>query len=114
MLMPALSVEGGPTLSGADLLLQGWQGMSRGVYAWLANPLFAVAFVAAWVSRRRMALVAAGASVLLALSSFAAEQQLLRQMDTVPELSLLPGFYVWLAALLVLFLLGCRPPSGAE
>ena len=106
--LPALAVRGGPTLTGWDLLLQGWQGASRGVYAWYANPLFTIAVVAALANRPRAALVSSGFSILLALTTLVTEDVLLRSMESVPELSLLAGFYVWLAALLAAFIFASR------
>ncbi|MBN1238478.1 MAG: hypothetical protein JXB36_08240 [Gammaproteobacteria bacterium] len=106
--LPALAVRGGPTLTGWEMLLQGWQGAGRGVYAWYANPLFAVAVVAAVANRPRAALVASGFSILLALTTFVAEDVLHRSMERVPELTLLVGFYVWVAALLAAFLSAWR------
>jgi hypothetical protein len=104
LLLPALTVRGGPTLSGFDLLTQGWQGVSRGVLAWYANPLFAVAVLAAAANRARAAGVAAGVAVVLALTSFAAEDMLGRQMPSVPDLELRAGFFVWAAALIAMFI----------
>jgi len=103
LLLPALAVGGGPRLSGLDLLLQGWQGTSRGVYAWLANPLFAAAVAAKAMDFERIAFGCAGGAVLLGLTSFVTEDILRERMQSVPELTFLAGFWLWGAALLALF-----------
>jgi hypothetical protein len=104
LLLPALTVRGGPTVTGLDLLVQGGEATSRGLFAWYANPLFVMAVVAAAANRARAAGVASGAAVVLALTSFAAEEMLGRQLSFVPSLELRAGFFVWVAALVAMFL----------
>ena len=108
LLLPAIAAAGGPRLSGLDLLLQGWQGTSRGVYAWLANPLFAAAVAAKAAGFERTAFGCAGSAVLLGLTSFVAEDILRERMPSVPELTFLVGFWLWGAALLALFVWSWR------
>lgn len=114
--LPAVDVRGGPTFSGLDLLLRGWEGASRGVFAWFANPLFIVGLVLALARRERAGLVVSALALVLGLSSFAAEA-VLRRVQPVPDLTLLAGFYVWLAALAALGLrawlaVSCRRHGG--
>lgn len=99
LLLPAVAVGGGPILTGFDLLIDGWQGVERGVVAWLANPVFGAAVVLAACGRTRGACALFALSLLLALTSFAAEPILLAQSQAVPDFSFRGGFYVWLAAL---------------
>jgi hypothetical protein len=103
LLMPALRVAGGPVMNGAELLVRGWEGITRGVLAWYANPAFAVAFALTWLRRDRAAAAVSALALLLAATTAAVEATLALQMSRVPALVLLPGFYVWLAAVVVLF-----------
>lgn len=102
MLMPALRVAGGPTMNGADLLVRGWEGITRGVLAWYANPAFAVAFALTLLRRDRAAAASSVLALLLAATTAAVETILSLQMSRVPTLVLLPGFYVWIAAIIAL------------
>ncbi len=99
---PALRVAGGPMLRGIDVLLQGWQAASHGLVAWYANPLLAAALLLAALGRIAGAAVLSGLALLLALSSFAIGPILALQMAHVPAVTLLPGFYAWLAAIIAL------------
>lgn len=105
--LPALEARNGPMLDGADLLLRGWQGVSRGIVAWYANPLFIAALAASALGRRVAAAVLALLALALALTSFALEPVLRMSMNRVPEFTLLGGVYVWLAALLGLAFFTC-------
>ncbi|HEX5418530.1 MAG TPA: hypothetical protein VFY39_00890 [Gammaproteobacteria bacterium] len=101
--MPALRA-GGLDLHGIYLLLHGWRGTTRGIFAWYANPLFAAGFVCAAVRLHRPAALLAGVAFLLALESTAVAPVLRLEQRSVPELSLLAGFYAWLAAIIALCL----------
>jgi hypothetical protein len=101
--LPAVGIRGGPTLTGLELLMQGWQGASRSVFAWYANPLFALALVLSLLRRRRAAGVVAGVCVVLALTSFAAEDLLRARMQSVPDIALRSGFFLWAGALIAFF-----------
>jgi hypothetical protein len=105
--LPALRVRSGPMLDGVDLLLRGWQGVSRGVVAWYANPLFIAALATAALGRSIAAAVLALLALALALTSFVLEPVLRMSMNRVPEVTLLGGVYVWLAAMLGLAFFTC-------
>jgi hypothetical protein len=102
--LPALRIRGGPVLDGADLLLRGWQGASRGIFAWYANPLFAAALGLAALGRDGAAALLSLLALGLALSSLALEPLLRLRMSSVPEIDFSAGLYVWLAAIFVLAL----------
>jgi len=101
--LPAVAA-GGRTFDGFELLLRGWEGLSRGVPAWIANPLFVAALAAAAVKRDTAAAVLAALAVALGATSFMTEDLLRRGTAFVPSIELRVGFYVWLAALLALCL----------
>jgi hypothetical protein len=96
--LPALSVAGGPTVSGLDILLGGWQGVRAGVPAWLANPVFVMAVALGAVGRTRSGLVFAAVSLGLALTSFWAGPLAGLAGRNAPNFTLLAGFYLWLGA----------------
>lgn len=99
--LPALAA-GGRSFTGFELLLQGWQGASRGVYAWFANPLFIAALVCALFARDAAAAGLAGIAALLGGTSVFAESALRDRMSTVPDIELHVGFYLWMVALVAL------------
>lgn len=101
LLLPALRA-GGMTLDGFAVLERGWEGASRAVLAWYANPLFVIAIVLGLQRYRRSAVVVAFAALALALSSFATNELAALTGESVPNVTLLAGFYVWLAAYVVL------------
>jgi hypothetical protein len=101
--LPAVEAAG-RVFDGLDLLLRGWEGAPRGVYAWFANPLFVVALAAAFWKRDVAAAVIAGLAAVLGATSFFTEDLLRRSMSSVPPIQLKIGFYVWLAALVALSL----------
>jgi hypothetical protein len=96
--LPAIEVVRGPTLDGFDVLERGWRGTADGVVSWWANPAFAMALIALWLGRLRLATVLALLASLLALSSFAAALVAGWTGRTVPDFRLGWGFYVWLVA----------------
>jgi hypothetical protein len=102
--LPALSVQGGPSLDGADLLLRGWRGASRAIVAWYANPLFFAALALAVLRRNRTCAALAVLAFAVALTSFALEPVLRLRMSSVPNITFLSGVYVWLCALFALAL----------
>lgn len=103
LVLPALTAGGRP-FTGFELLLQGWEGMSRGVYAWLANPLFIVALVCALLARDGLGALFGGIAALLGASSFFVESALDARMSSVPEVELEIGFHLWMLALAALCL----------
>ena len=103
-MMPAITARGAPPFSGFDLLVQGWQGASRGVFAWYANPLFVLAVVLGAMNRLRLAGAASGIAMVLGLTSFAMEAALRNSMEAVPPMTLRAGFYLWLCALAAMFM----------
>ena len=98
-------LAGGRSFTGYELLVQGWQGLSRGVYAWLANPLFVVALAAAWFGRDRVAIVGAAAGLVLGATSARVESVLSARMSSVPDIELGVGYYIWMTAFVALLLL---------
>ena len=99
--MPAIEGSGFPALSGLDVLRQGAGAWRNGVVAWYANPLLIAAIAACWFRLHRLALVAAGLGLLLAVSSFSAEWAAGISGRNVPAFSFAAGFYLWIAAYLV-------------
>jgi len=97
LLLPAISVPG-MTLDGFDVLERGWEGATRAVLAWYANPLFVIAIVLGLQRHHRSAVFVAFAALALALSSFATNELAALTGRSVPDVTLLAGFYVWLAA----------------
>jgi hypothetical protein len=102
--LPAVAVTAGPELRGGDLLLRGWEALDSGVYAWLANPLFLIAGVLCFGGARRIARAMALLALVLAVSSLRAAAALERAGSAAPDFTFASGFYVWLAAFIVLFL----------
>lgn len=103
LVLPALAA-GGRGFTGFELLVQGWQGVSRGVFAWFANPLFVLAFIFALLARHAIAAALAAAAMLVGGTSAFVESALRERMTSVPEIDLRVGFYVWMLALTVLCL----------
>jgi hypothetical protein len=103
LLLPAVHVSGGPTLTGAGMLEQGWQALDSGVPSWYANPVFLLACVAAFLGRPRIAGVLMGVALTLALTSFWAGAIARSNGTNVPTLIWQAGFYCWLAAQIGLF-----------
>lgn len=98
LLLPAVNVTGGPTLSGAAMLVQGWQAIGSGVPSWYANPIFLLATIAALLAKPRIAGVLTGIGLTLALTSFAAPELARSNGSNVPGLVWQAGFYCWLIA----------------
>ena len=101
LFLPAIGA-GGVTLDGLDVLERGWEGLSRAVLAWYANPLFVLAIVLRLQGYRRSAVAAAFAALALALSSFATNELAAMTGGTVPDVTLHAGFYFWLGAYVAL------------
>lgn len=97
LVLPALAA-GGREFSGWELLVDGWQGLSRGVYAWLANPLFVAALASAFVARDVVAATLSAAALVVGGSSVFAESALRARMTSVPEIELEVGFLLWIGA----------------
>jgi hypothetical protein len=95
--LPAMGA-GGRTFDGLEVLERGWEGSSRAVLAWYANPLFVLAAVFGLSRYRRSAVAVAFAAFALALSSFATNELAALTGAAVPQVTLYAGFYVWLAA----------------
>jgi len=102
--LPAIDVTSGPVLSGWDVLLDGWQGLRRGVLAWMANPLFLLAVSLTVARIFRLAVAVSALAAAFALSSFIASRMAAWTGASVPAFELSTGFYCWLAALLALLI----------
>jgi len=101
--LPAGELDGGQVQTGFSVLSQGWQAARFGIVSWFANPLFVLALFAGLLKFRRVAFVLSGVTLFLALTSFAAAAIAREAGVPLPGLTLLYGFYIWLAAQLVLF-----------
>jgi len=101
--LPALAA-GGREFSGLELLLDGWQGLFRGVYAWLANPLFVAALVCAFLVRDVAAAALSASALLIGGTSVFVESALRARMTSVPEIELGVGFALWMVAFAALCL----------
>jgi hypothetical protein len=101
--LPALAA-GGRSFTGFELLLEGWQGVPRGVYAWFANPLFIFAIACALLGRDRVAAAASAVAALLGGTSVFVESILRERMTSVPDIDMRVGFYIWMVALAALCL----------
>jgi hypothetical protein len=103
LVFPALTA-GGRTFTGFELLVDGWQGVSRGVYAWFANPLFVAALACALLRRDRLAAALSAVAALLGATSIFIEPILRERMTSVPDIDMRGGFYAWMVALAALCL----------
>jgi hypothetical protein len=100
LLLPAIEVQGGPGLSGFEVLRRGWTAGNNAVFAWYANPLFLAAVLCHCKRWSSAAFVLAAIAFVLGISSFwATEQARLAGTAAVPPFSFRAGFYVWLGAL---------------
>jgi hypothetical protein len=99
--LPAVDAAGS-TLTGFEVLLQGWRGVRAAVPAWLANPLFLIALVLSARRRAAAAALVASLAVALSLTSFVAREIAAASGVAVPPVRLHAGFYVWLGAQLAL------------
>ena len=99
LLLPAVNVVAGPELSGGRLLREGWRIVDYGVVAWFANPLFLASCLLGLWGRPQLATPLAAIALLLALTSFAAVSIARAAGASVPDISWMPGFYLWLASL---------------
>jgi hypothetical protein len=99
LLLPAVTIGTGPTVDGWTLLRRGWQGADSGIYAWYANPLFLLAWLAAAGGFLRIAAVISLPGLLLGLTSLAAGDLARAGGLPVSDISFRAGFYLWLFAL---------------
>jgi hypothetical protein len=109
--------EEGRVVSGFAALATGWAFLLAGVFCWLANPLWMLAWVISWGAENRASgMVFSGSALLLGLSVF-----LLPGQDpgrgtlvSLPVTGLDVGAYCWLAALVtqVVACWLCAQPEG--
>ncbi|WP_422019931.1 hypothetical protein [Pyruvatibacter mobilis] len=97
--LPGLHLRDYPPVEGYRILLTGWYGLMVLQLAWLANPLFAAAAIAAFRHRPRLAFGLAAAAFGIGLLSFTATNWIAHHAY-IERLG--AGFYVWMAAFLVL------------
>lgn len=83
----------------------GWSGILAGVFGWYANPMWALAALLAFFGRR---LPAAGAGVIAVFIGCTTFGIIGRELPAdegnvvkTQVIRLLPGFYVWIASLMV-------------
>jgi hypothetical protein len=107
LLLPAVTVGTGPTVDGWTLLRRGWQAADSGIYAWYANPLFLLAWLAAAGRLFRIAAVISVPGLLLGLTSLAAGDLARAGGLPVSELGFRAGFFLWLLALAALAVCCC-------
>ena len=74
-------------------LLMGWGYIPHGEVSWLANPMLVSAWVCNRLSHHKAALALALAAFFLALQFLAG--------GTFGQIELLPGYYLWLGAILL-------------
>ena len=101
MPMNALLDPNGGTVRGIYLLASGWAGLFMFQFAWLANPLYIVAFLAACVNYYRVAATCAVFAVLIACQGFGGFDPW-HYFPSWKPTQLGNSFYVWLAALSIL------------
>lgn len=108
-----LTVTG--TQSGAQVLASGWLGLFLGNIAWFANPLWLLGGILLLSGRRTPARVLFVLAVLLSLHTFAMVGTVVPQdeggVNKQVVVRLLPGAYVWLAALAVSLVASLRWPA---
>ena len=107
-----------PWAAGWEVLLTGWMGVLAGVYAWLANPLVAAAWVLTLNRRRGPAVVAAVLALLSGMSFLSLRQIMVNEGGTYEPVHLdAIGYWCWLAsfgaALVAAALLPGRARQGA-
>ncbi len=99
--LPAVAVGSTTELSGFTLLRRGWEAGEHGIYAWYANPLFVLACVGIAAGCPRIAAALSLLALLFALTSFNAGELARAGGLPVSGLRFLPGFYLWLAAMVL-------------
>jgi len=99
LVLPAVALPSGETISGARVLLEGWRAVSLGVPSWCANPAFGIALVLGMMQRHRAAAVASGLSLAFATTSFVAPWLAALGGVRLPEFEFASGFAVWITAL---------------
>jgi hypothetical protein len=101
--LPAARLENGTVWPGGQMLLSGALGALFGQFAWYANLLYFLTLIFVALGRRRVALVLSFGPILLALDmlAFPGTEILLDEggVNKTRVLALLPGAWVWLAAL---------------
>ena len=103
LILPSLYFENGESYPGFAAFFLGWLGASHSQFGWYANLVWALA-AGALVSRRsRFCMAAAILAVAIAMDSFRLIGESVRGDLIVSGLG--PGFYVWVASMLVLAVL---------
>ena len=104
LFLPALEPQGAAALTGWEVLRTGWRGVTVGVLAWYANPLFVAAVAASVLRRNKAAGILAGLALVLGLTAIATAELVTRAGYPSVALSFRAGFYVWVFALAALAL----------
>ena len=104
--LPALDMRKDGPSAGALILMAGWLGIFAGVFAWYANPLWALGVIFAALRKRTPAIVFGVLALPLAATVFS---DLGRELPgdegnatKTAIVRLLPGAYVWFLSLLSL------------
>jgi len=106
------------TQRGGNYLLIGWLGLLVGQFAWFANPCWLGGSLLLLWGRPVIARVLMGVALIFALTTFTLRgKQLPHDEGNVTQMvlqSLLPGFYLWTAAIVLALLSALLWPSPAS
>jgi hypothetical protein len=106
-ILPSLQLTAQPdsVWPGFALLLMGWLGFFIFQFGWTANLPYALGLLFLLLRKPLLAFLAFGLAVCLSLNTLLMFSQTIpaneSTMEGDPLYALLPGFYVWLAAMLV-------------
>ena len=108
--LPALEFRDGKNvpdiMRGARALAVGWSGLFAGILAWYANPIWLFGVIAMAFRRPLPAVLAGVAAIGLALLTYSAVGRELPgdegNVTKTTIVSILPGFYVWVASMALL------------
>lgn len=114
-ILPCLHWQNGDSMDGWEVLLFGWMGVFYGQFAWLANPLYAVALLGSifgrgrWVTVLSLGCVFVGLlTVTLFFSELPGDES---HVKTLRLQSLGPAAWLWMGSFLTLvYATGRRDP----
>ena len=93
------------------LLLVGWIGVLTGIFAWLANPLLALAWALFLLKLDQLSAIA---SVLAAVTAASFLRETSIMVSEAPTYAKItghgPGYWLWLSSMLVMIAGACWPP----
>ena len=111
-IFPALnfvnSGNGPDPMNGLNILLLGWMGVFIGQFAWFANPFIALSALILLFRQWLAAIIAILIGLAISLNTFALfGQEIPADEANVNKLTLVslgPGYYLWVASMLVILL----------